>query len=45
MPTNVTPQYRKAEEAYRQATTTEDRIARLEEMIALLPKHKGTEHL
>ena len=45
MPTNVTPQYRKAEEAFRQATTTEDKIARMEEMIALLPKHKGTDHL
>ena len=45
MPTNVTPQYRKAEEAFKQATTNEERIERLEEMIALLPKHKGTDHL
>lgn len=45
MPTNVTPQYRKAEEAFRSATTTEEKIARLEDMIALLPKHKGTDHL
>lgn len=45
MPTNVTPEYRKAEEAFREARTTEEKIARLEDMIALLPKHKGTDHL
>jgi len=45
MPTNVTPEYRKAEEAFRAAKTVEEKIARLEDMIALLPKHKGTDHL
>jgi ribosome-interacting GTPase 1 len=45
MPTNVTPEYRKAEEAFREARTTEEKIVRLEDMIALLPKHKGTDHL
>jgi ribosome-interacting GTPase 1 len=45
MPTNVTPEYKKAEEAYRAAGTPDEKIERLEEMIALLPKHKGTEHL
>ncbi|MBN2323218.1 MAG: 50S ribosome-binding GTPase [Spirochaetes bacterium] len=45
MPTNVTPEYKKAEEAYRRAETADEKIERLEEMIALLPKHKGTEHL
>ncbi len=45
MPTNVTPEYKKAEEAYRRAETTDEKIERLEEMIALLPKHKGTDHL
>lgn len=45
MPTNVTPEYRKAEERFRNARTTEEKIVRLEDMIALLPKHKGTEHL
>jgi ribosome-interacting GTPase 1 len=45
MPTNVTPEYRKAEAAYRTAREPEEKIARLEEMIALLPKHKGTDHL
>ena len=45
MPANLTPMYRKAEEAFRQATTTADKIAALEEMYATLPKHKGTEKM
>ena len=45
MPTNVTPEYRKAEEAYRAAHSADEKIERLEDMIALLPKHKGTDHL
>jgi small GTP-binding protein len=45
MPTNVTPEYRKAEEAYREAKTLDEKIVRLQDMISLLPKHKGTDHL
>jgi ribosome-interacting GTPase 1 len=45
MPTNVTPEYKKAEEAFREARTVDEKVSRLEEMIALLPKHKGTDHL
>jgi len=45
MPTNVTPEYRKAEEAFRKAVTIDEKVARLEDMIAVLPKHKGTDHL
>jgi ribosome-interacting GTPase 1 len=45
MPTNVTPEYKKAEEAFRAAKTLDEKIARLEDMLALLPKHKGTDHL
>ena len=45
MPTNVGPEYRKAEEAFRAAKTIDEKITRLEDMIALLPKHKGTDHL
>ncbi|MBI4586357.1 MAG: TGS domain-containing protein [Planctomycetes bacterium] len=45
MPANLTPQYLKAEEQYKAAKTTGEKIAALENMIALLPKHKGTEHL
>ena len=45
MPTNVGPEYKKAEEAFRVAKTIDEKITRLEDMIALLPKHKGTDHL
>lgn len=45
MPANLTPQYQKAEEAYRRATTAVDRLTNLELMLQLIPKHKGTEKL
>ncbi len=45
MPTNVPPQYREAEERYRQASTIQTKIASLQEMLAIMPKHKGTDHL
>lgn len=45
MPANVTPDYKRAEEAFRAAKTPDEKIARLEDMITLLPKHKGTDHL
>lgn len=45
MPTNVTPQYREAESRFRVATTTQARIAALQEMLSIMPKHKGTDHL
>ena len=45
MPANLTPQYHKAEQAYKEATTVEEKIAALEEMLAIMPKHKGTDHL
>lgn len=45
MPANLTPGYKEAEERYRQATGHEEKVAALREMIALLPKHKGTEKL
>ena len=45
MPTNVTPEYKKAEDAYRDAKAIDEKVARMEDMIALLPKHKGTDHL
>jgi ribosome-interacting GTPase 1 len=45
MPANVTPDYKRAEEAFRAAKTVDEKIARLEDMITLLPKHKGTDHL
>ena len=45
MPTNVTPAYKKAEEAYRGAREPKDRLECLREMARTIPKHKGTEHL
>jgi ribosome-interacting GTPase 1 len=45
MPANLTPEYRKAEEAYREARTDEERLAALERMLAVIPKHKGTDHM
>ena len=45
MPANLTPEYLAAEQRYRQAKTTEEKIAALEEMLATLPKHKGTEKI
>ena len=45
MPANLTPQYREAEERYRQAKNPPDKIRALEEMLAIIPKHKGTEKL
>jgi len=45
MPTNVTPEYKKAEEAYRKAREPGERLDCLREMFRTIPKHKGTEHL
>src|SRR6476660_8775127 len=45
MPANLTPQYHKAEEAYRRAQASEDRLQCLEEMLRTIPKHKGTDKL
>jgi uncharacterized protein len=45
MPTNVTPEYKKAEEAYRKAREPKERLECLRLMLSTIPKHKGTEHL
>jgi len=45
MPANLTPQYQKAEAAFRRAQSADDRAACLERMLQLIPKHKGTERL
>ncbi len=45
MPANLTPQYLEAEKRYKQANFREEKIAALEEMLAVIPKHKGTEKL
>jgi ribosome-interacting GTPase 1 len=45
MPANLTPAYKAAEAAYKQATDPKERLERLREMLRLIPKHKGTDHL
>ncbi len=45
MTTNVPPVYREAEARFRAAVTREEKLAALEEMLRLVPKHKGTEKL
>jgi len=45
MPANLPPPYLKAEERYRAAKTAEEKVAALEEMLRLIPKHKGTDRL
>lgn len=45
MPTNVTADYKKAEDAFRKAREPRDRLECLREMMRTIPKHKGTEHL
>jgi len=45
MPTNVPPQYRDAEQRFREAVSVQGKIAALQEMLQIMPKHKGTDHL
>jgi ribosome-interacting GTPase 1 len=45
MPANLPPQYKEAEQRYRGAKSQAEKLDALREMMALLPKHKGTEKL
>ncbi len=45
MPANLPPQYFDAEKRFRLAKSPEEKITTLEEMLAIMPKHKGTDHL
>ena len=45
MPANLTPQYKAAEARFKAATTPSERLDCLQEMLRLIPKHKGTEKL
>lgn len=45
MPANLTPEYFKAEQWFRSATTNEEKILALEHMLRVIPKHKGTDHM
>jgi hypothetical protein len=45
MPANLTPEYFKAEKWFRSATSNDEKILALEQMLRVMPKHKGTDHL
>ncbi len=45
MPANLTPEYREAERAFKEAASPADKMAALEHMLAVIPKHKGTEKM
>ena len=45
MPANLTPEYRKAEAAYRRARDPREQLECLRVMLRAIPKHKGTDHL
>lgn len=45
MPANLTPEYYKAEEWFRGAKTSDEKVLALEHMLRVMPKHKGTDHM
>src|SRR3989441_11877512 len=45
MPANLTPQYLEADRRFKAATTPQEKLLALEEMLATIPKHKGTEKM
>ena len=45
MPANLPPHYFEAEKRYREAKNPEEKIEHLEEMLTIMPKHKGTDKL
>jgi len=45
MPANLTPEYMQAESRFKSAKTTEEKVAAIEEMMATIPRHKGTEKM
>ncbi len=45
MPANLPPEYFESEKKYKQASTSAEKVAALEELIAAVPKHKGTDKL
>lgn len=45
MPANLTPEYLEAERHFKSAKSTEEKIMALEEMLATIPRHKGTEKM
>lgn len=45
MPANLSPEYKKAEQAFRRAREPRERLDCLKEMLRTIPKHQGTERI
>jgi len=45
MPANLTPEYMEAEKRFKAAKSNDEKIAAIEEMMATIPRHKGTEKM
>ena len=45
VPTNLPPEYFEAERYYKEASTPQEKVTRLEALIGTVPKHKGTDKL
>ncbi len=45
MPANLPPEYYEAEKRFKEAASPQDKTVALEELIATVPKHKGTDKL
>lgn len=45
MPANLPPEYFEVEKTLRQAKTAEEKIAIMERLLSIIPRHKGTEKL
>lgn len=45
MPANLNPEYRAAEAAFKKTRDPQERLDHLREMLRVIPKHKGTDHL
>ncbi len=45
MPANLTPEYDRAEDRYRDATDDDEKLNALRAMLSAIPKHKGTEKM
>ena len=45
MPANLNPEYKAAEALFKKARDPQERLDHLREMLRVIPKHKGTDHL
>lgn len=45
MPANLTPEFQKAEQRLREATSDAEKMSALQEMLRAIPKHKGTDKM